>query len=88
VLLWNLRPGGHLVVSFDYWPEKIDPTGTLLYGMSWTIVSREDALEMIETARGHGLDLTGNIELDARARVVQWVPWKYTFAWMALRKMS
>lgn len=83
-----LRPGGHLIVSFDYWPEKIDTTGTLLYGMTWRIFSREEALELIETARSHGFEPTGDIELDARDRVVQWGPWKYTFAWLALRKRS
>ena len=81
-----LRPDGHLIVSFDYWPEKIDTTGTLLYGMSWRIFSREETLEMIETARRYGFELTGDIELDARDRVVQWGPWKYTFAWMVLRR--
>lgn len=81
-----LRPGGHLIVSFDYWPEKIDTTGTLMYGMTWRIFSREEALELIETARRYGLVPAGDISLDAGERVVQWGRWKYTFAWLALRK--
>ena len=81
-----LRPGGHLVVSFDYWPEKIDTTGTLMYGMTWRIFSRDEAFELIETASKYGFEPTGAIELDAAERVVQWGRWKYTFAWLALRK--
>lgn len=81
-----LKPDGHLILSFDYWPEKIDTTGTLMYGMTWRIFSRQEAVELIETARKHGFEPTGSIDLDAADRVVQWGKWKYTFAWLALRK--
>ena len=81
-----LRPGGYLILSFDYWPDKIDTTGTLLYGMSWRIFSREEAIELIETARKYGFEPTGAIDLDTADQVVQWGRWKYTFAWLALRK--
>ena len=81
-----LRPDGHLIVSFDYWPEKIDTTGTMMYGMSWRIFSRAEALELIEIAGRYGLVSDGDVDLDARERVVQWGPWKYTFAWIAFRK--
>ena len=81
-----LRPGGYLILSFDYWPEKIDTTGTLLYGMTWQIFSREEASELVESARKYGLEPTGDIDLDAADQVVQWGKWKYTFAWLALRK--
>jgi SAM-dependent methyltransferase len=83
-----LRPEGHLLLSFDYWPEKIDTTGTLMYGMTWRIFSRDEALELLETARRHGFEPTGAIDLEARERVVRWGRWQYTFAWLALRKMG
>ena len=81
-----LRPGGYLILSFDYWPEKIDTTGTLMYGMTWRIFSRAEALELVETARRHGLEAVGAVDLDAGERVVRWGKWQYTFAWLALRK--
>ena len=81
-----LRPGGHLILSFDYWPEKIDTSQVRMYGMSWTIFSREEAHDLIQTARRHGLVLDGEADLEARDAVVQWGPWKYTFAWMVFRK--
>jgi SAM-dependent methyltransferase len=80
-----LRPGGFLILSFDYWPDKIDTTGTLMYGMTWRIFSREDAVELIDMARKYAFD-PGEVDLDASERVVQWGRWKYTFAWIALRK--
>jgi SAM-dependent methyltransferase len=81
-----LRAGGYLVLSFDYWPDKIDTTGTLLYGMTWRIFSRAEALELVETAARHGFVPVGDPDLDAEDRVVRWGPWQYTFAWMALQK--
>jgi SAM-dependent methyltransferase len=81
-----LKPGGHLLISFDYWPDKIDTTGTLLYGMTWRIFSRQETLELVETAARHGFTPAGDLQLEASDRVVQWGPWKYTFAWMALQK--
>jgi SAM-dependent methyltransferase len=83
-----LRPGGHLVLSFDYWPEKVDTTGTLMYDMTWRIFSREEALEMLGVAAKHGFEPTAEVQFDAADRVVQWGKWKYTFAWLALRKSS
>lgn len=83
-----LRPAGHLVISFDYWPAKIDTTGTRMYGMTWRIFSREEALELIATARRHGFTPAGGISLEARDPVVQWGRWEYTFAWIAFRKQT
>ncbi len=83
-----LRPEGILLLSFDYWPEKIDTTGTLMYEMTWRIFSREEALDMIETAARHGFRPLGDIQLDAVDRVVQWGSWAYTFAWLALQKTT
>ena len=83
-----LRPGGHLILSFDYWPEKIDTAGTLMYGMTWRIFSRAEAVEMMETAGRHGLEPIEHVDLDAGERVVRWGRWQYTFAWLALRKAT
>ncbi len=83
-----LRPGGLLVLSFDYWPEKIDTTGTLMYDMTWRIFSHAETLEMVETAGRHGLTPVDALELEAGDRVVKWGPWAYTFAWLTLRRAN
>jgi SAM-dependent methyltransferase len=81
-----LRIGGYLIFSFDYWPDKIDTSGTPLYDMTWRIFSRAEALELIETAARHGFSPVGDLDLDAVDRVVRWGRWQYTFAWMAMQK--
>ena len=81
-----LRPGGYFLASCDYWPEKIDTTDVTLFGVSWTIFSRDEILAMIDAARGFDLHPTGPIELDAGDRAIDWNGRNYTFAWLALQK--
>ena len=50
-----LAPGGLFLFSTDYWPEKIDTSGTPLFGMSWTIFSAPEIKELVDRARAHGL---------------------------------
>ena len=83
-----LRPGGYFVASFDYWPEKIDTGGVRIFGMDWTIFSREEVLKFIGQAGDHGLAPVGEIALDAEERVVSWGGKSYTFGWLALQKKT
>ena len=34
-----LRPGGLFIFSTDYWPEKVDTSGIVLFGLPWRIFS-------------------------------------------------
>ncbi len=81
-----LRPGGYFLASFDYWPEKIDTAGTKIFGMDWTIFSREEVLDFVSRAKNCGLEPVGDIALDAGDRVIRWGGKEYTFGWLALRK--
>jgi SAM-dependent methyltransferase len=81
-----LRPGGYFITSFDYWPEKIDTTGMKIFGMDWTIFSKEEVLELVSMANVYGLEPVGDIALDAGDRVIHWGGKEYTFGWMAIRK--
>ncbi len=81
-----LRPGGYFIASFDYWPEKVDTTGVLLFGMDWTIFSEEEVLQFIEEARGYGLAAVGEVDLQAQEAPIAYTERDYTFAWLALRK--
>jgi len=81
-----LRPGGYFLASFDYWPEKIDTTGTRIFGMEWTIFSREEVLGFLSKAREYGLTPVGDLALDAGDKVIRWGGKEYTFGWLALRK--
>jgi SAM-dependent methyltransferase len=81
-----LRPGGYFIASFDYWPEKIDTTGMKVFGMDWTIFSREEVQDFVSRAKTYGLEPVGDIALDAGERVIRWGGKEYTFCWLALRK--
>jgi len=83
-----LRPGGYFVASFDYWPEKIDTSGMKIFGMDWTIFSREEVLEFVSKAKGYCLEPVGDIALDAGDRVIHWGGKEYTFGWIALQKKA
>lgn len=65
-----LKPGGELIVSFDYWPTKINTAEMLLYGLPWHILSRQDAVELIEECESRGLELTGNVDWETKDAVI------------------
>jgi SAM-dependent methyltransferase len=81
-----LRPGGYFIASFDYWPEKIDTTGILFFGMEWIIFSKQEVLTFIEDARAYNLAPCGTIDLSARERPIECAQRMYTFAWLVLQK--
>ena len=81
-----LRPGGHFIASFDYWPEKLSTDGINLFDMSWTIFSREEVERFITVARAQGLAPDGPLTFDAADKPVSCLGRDYTFAWMVLQK--
>lgn len=81
-----LRPGGTFIASTDYWPEKIDTTDRAMFGMSWTIFSRTEILEMLAQAASVGLVPTGAVELESQEPAIEWNDCRYTFIHMVLRK--
>jgi SAM-dependent methyltransferase len=81
-----LRPGGHFVASFDYWPEKIDTTGIRLFGISWQIFSNAEVAQFVSDAKGFGLELVGDLRSESGERAIESGGKNYTFAWVVLRK--
>lgn len=81
-----LRPGGVFIASFDYWPEKIATEGIDMFGMSWTIFSREDVEEFLAVARGYGLEPVGPLTFKAKDKPISCLGRDYTFAWLVLKK--
>lgn len=81
-----LLPGGYFIASFDYWPEKIDTTGTKFFDMDWKIFSKQEVSEFIELAATYGLHPVGDLRFDGRERPIECSGQKYTFGWLALRK--
>lgn len=83
-----LRPGGYFIASFDYWPEKIDTTGTRFFDMDWIIFSKADMKTFIDAARPYGLAPAGSMAMDAAEKPIECGGKKYTFGWLALQKVA
>lgn len=83
-----LRPGGYFIASFDYWPEKIDTSGQRIFDLDWLIFSREDVADFVTRSQAYGLKPVGALEYTATKPVVHFEGKDYTFAWLALAKMS
>jgi SAM-dependent methyltransferase len=81
-----LRPGGHFLASFDYWPEKIDTSDTPFFGMDWKIFSKPEVLLFVQEAAAYGLVPFGELRLDAGERPISCAKRDYTFGWLALQK--
>lgn len=81
-----LTPGGYFLASVDYWPEKIDTDGQLIFDMSWLIFSKGDILELVSRAALHGLTPCGDLQFAASEPLVRYAGHAYTFGWLALRK--
>ena len=83
-----LKPGGYFVGSTDYWPEKVDTSGVALYGVDWTVFSKDELLKFIEEAGKYGLVPVGELNFEASERTISWLKRNYTFAWFAFQKVQ
>lgn len=83
-----LQPGGYFIASFDYWPEKIDTTGTKFFGMDWKIFSKQEVVDFIEQASGYGLAPVGELHYEGQEKPIECGGKKYTFGWLVLKKTS
>lgn len=81
-----LQPGGYFIASFDYWPEKIDTTGTQFFGMDWKIFSREEVASFIGEAKAYGLTPVGDLHYDGQDKPIDCAGKQYTFGWLVLQK--
>lgn len=83
-----LAPGGLFIASTDYWPEKISTAGIRMYGLDWTIFSRDELADLFEVAREFGLSPSGECRFEARDAAIECAGKRYTFAWFALEKRA
>lgn len=81
-----LRPGGHFVASFDYWPEKIKTDGIMIFGMDWRIFSSQEIRNFVQEAREYGFVPPGEMNFDGGERAIRCADRDYTFAWLVLQK--
>lgn len=83
-----LRPGGTLIVSCDYFADKIDTQGLTAYGVPVHVFDRPDIEKLIASARELGFEPTSPVALDCKDRPVHWkrLNLEFTFLLLAFRK--
>lgn len=83
-----LKPGGLLITSFDYYPEPIDTTGMVAYGVPVKIFSRQDVQSMQDIASHHGLYPVDSVDTECQEKPVKWEQngLAYTFFTLCLQK--
>jgi SAM-dependent methyltransferase len=83
-----LKSGGYFIASFDYWPEKIDTTGTTFFDLDWRIFSAQEVEGMLVEAARHGLVPVAALDLQAREKAIEHGGFRYTFGWFVLEKRA
>jgi len=83
-----LRPGGYFIASFDYWPEKIDTTGTKFFGMDWRIFSKDEVVNFVNEAAAYGLFPVGEMNYGGKDKPIDCAGKQYTFGWLVLTKAT
>ena len=81
-----LRPGGYFIASFDYWPEKIDTSGTRFFGMDWKIFSKAEINEFVTEAAAYRLHPIGEMRYEGNDKPIDCAAKQYTFGWLVLSK--
>ena len=82
-----LQPGGLLVTSTDYWPDKIHNKEQVeAYGQPVFIFSQPEIEQVLAKAAQHNLHLTGKIDYEAEEQTINWLGFEYTFIIFTLQK--
>jgi SAM-dependent methyltransferase len=85
-----LKPGGHLLVSTDYWREPLPTHGRYdpRYNCPLKVFSEDDIAALLQTASECGLRPTEAVDTSCEERVVYWerLDLRYTFLFLARRR--
>ncbi len=82
-----IKSGGSLIVSTDYWADKIEnPDGRTAYGVPVNIFSRDDIVKIIHHATTVGFNLTSEPDLECQDRTIDWMGFQYTFLILCFAK--
>lgn len=84
-----LKSGGSLIVSTDYWQDKIENTdGRSAYGVPVHIFSQQEIEKAIVIAEKHGFKLSSDtIDFDVDEKTISWMGFQYTFIVLAFTKI-
>jgi 2-polyprenyl-3-methyl-5-hydroxy-6-metoxy-1,4-benzoquinol methylase len=86
-----IKKGGILLTSTDFWPHKIDTSGTTKAnpkGTSDTVFSRDEIeQDVVKTAEQNGFVLTDPIDFAYQDKVLHWKGLNCTSIFFALKKI-
>ncbi len=83
-----LKVGGYILMSFDYWPNKIDTSNIKLFNMEWNIFSKEEVKSLIKEASDQNLEPINNISFDAYTKAISHIGFDYTFGLIIFKKIK
>jgi len=82
-----LSSGGHLLISTDYWQDPVDTYGQLAFGSPVKVFTTQEIVDLLNIAKNYGLEITSNVDLSCKDRVVNWLGMNYTFINLLFRKI-
>lgn len=85
-----VKPGGLIVISTDYFEQPVDTGGRQAYGAPVRVFDRRGLLRMFSIATAHGFQLTADVDLSTKDRVVTWSEFalSYTFIVFAMTRAA
>ena len=84
-----LKPEGYLILSTDYWPEKVSIEDKHTeYGdetQDWNIFSKREIVDILKTASSIGYSTPDIRQFSANERTINWNNESYTFLYFELQ---
>ncbi|HEY6101916.1 MAG TPA: class I SAM-dependent methyltransferase [bacterium] len=81
-----LRPNGYLVISTDYWHDRLFTADARAFGRAWRTFDRGSVGNLLELAHDSGFSLLGEPDLMGARRVVTWQGLSYTFLFLLMQR--
>lgn len=82
-----LKIGGKFIISFDFWPDKVDTSNEKIFDLTWTIFSENEVNELLIKAHTIGFKLIDKIFPNPVKPAISYNNKNYTFAFMCLEKI-
>jgi hypothetical protein len=83
-----IEHGLDLDATTDYWSTPLDTSGLRPFGLPWNVFDPDSLRALIRNAKSNGLDPVGEIALDTNETTLHWLGFRYTAAWIALRRAT
>lgn len=65
-----LKTGGRLYLTFDYWPDKVATSKTILYDLNWDILDERAVNLLLEVCAYNGLHISSPMDFTVNEAVI------------------